>query len=347
MKPENSEIITIQSQLEAAQQRIRTLEDQLAQQRGIIEAQREDHSFREGVIERAAEGVCVCHDVSTYPFVKFTVWNRQMIEITGYTMEEINSRGWYQSVYLDPEVQERARERMERMREGDDLRFERWEITRADGEKRLIAISTSVLTAKDGSVHVLALMHDFTREERLQIEATFARIDDLTLVRNRRGFKEDAGLLFRLAARQNQPITFVYLDVDNLKVINDSLGHVEGDRVLKAVGNTLLGSMRTTDVVGRLGGDEFALVLSGVNASGAKLLGERLHQKLLSVKRNDGWPIGVSMGAVTFSDSVPDLEGAMAYADTLMYKAKKEGKSRLIFEEFAKSKAHIGARLKS
>ncbi len=335
MKQKHSEITTIQSQLEAAQQQIRALEDQLAQQQKIIQAQREDHSFREGVIERASEGVCVCHDVSTYPFVKFTVWNQRMTEITGYTMEEINKLGWYQSVYPDPEVQERARERMQRMREGNDLCFERWEITRADGEKRLIAISTSILTAKDGSVHVLGLMHDFTNEERLQFEAMLARIDDLTQVKNRRGFKEQAGLLFSLAARQIQSITFIYLDVDNLKAVNDSLGHAEGDRVLKTVGSTLSGSARPTDVVGRLGGDEFAVVLLGMNASDARLFSVRLQKRLLTAMQERGWVAGISIGVVSFSDSLPDIENAMVYADTVMYKAKKKAKGRLICEVFA------------
>lgn len=335
MQPKNSEITIFQSELEVAQQRIQALEDQLAQQEEIIQTLREDHAFREAVIERAAEGVCVCHDIPDNPYVKFTVWNQRMVDITGYTMEDINNLGWYQTMYPDPKVQERARERMEGMREGEDLRFERWEITRINGEKRLVAISTSVLIASDNSVHVLALMVDFTEEERLQTEAMFARIDNLTRVKNRRGFEEDAGLLLKLATRQTQPVTFAYLDVDNLKTINDTLGHIEGDQVLKAVGNTLLGSCRSTDIVGRLGGDEFALVLLNMKSSDAKVFLGSLHQRLLKMMRDRGWGIGVSMGGVSFSDSIPDLEGALTYADTLMYEAKKDGKSRLIFDEIA------------
>ena len=53
--------------------------------------------------------------------MRFTVWNRRMTEITGYTLDEINASGWYQSLYPDPEVQARASERMNRMRSGDDL----------------------------------------------------------------------------------------------------------------------------------------------------------------------------------------------------------------------------------
>jgi len=156
---------SLRTDLRAAKERIEKLEAQVVL---LEEAQREMcdlSSFRAGVIERAAEGVCVCHNIPESPFVRFTVWNRKMVEITGYSMEEINDRGWYQSLYPDPEVRERARKRMERMREGDDLRNERWEITLANGDRRALRISTSVLTTKDGTVHVLALMNDTTEEE--------------------------------------------------------------------------------------------------------------------------------------------------------------------------------------
>lgn len=76
---------------------------------------REKSAFRKAVIERAAEGICVCHDIEEYPHVAFTVWNERMEDITGYTMDEINRLGWYQTVYPDSQLQQKAIERMERM----------------------------------------------------------------------------------------------------------------------------------------------------------------------------------------------------------------------------------------
>ena len=125
-------------------------------------------AFREGIVECAAEGICVCHDTPQYPYVKFTVWNGRMTEITGYTMDEINRLGWYQAVYPDPEVQGRAKDRMERMRQGSDLKGEDWEITRSDGTKRVITISTSVLQGSGGTAHVLGLFHDLTDRRRAE-----------------------------------------------------------------------------------------------------------------------------------------------------------------------------------
>jgi PAS domain S-box-containing protein len=134
------------------------------------EALKEESSFRSAVIDNAAEGLCVCHETADYPYVRFTLWNDQMTEITGYTLEEINRLGWYQTMYPDRELQARAQERMARMRQGDNLRSEPWEITRADGEKRIVNISTSILISTDKVVHVLALMNDITDRQRAEEE---------------------------------------------------------------------------------------------------------------------------------------------------------------------------------
>ena len=102
----------------------------------------EEHAFRKAVIERAAEGLCVCHEIENYPFMHFTVWNDRMTEITGYSVEAINELGWYQSMYPDLELQNKAIARMQRMRMGEDLHGEEWEVTRADGERRIFSISS-------------------------------------------------------------------------------------------------------------------------------------------------------------------------------------------------------------
>jgi two-component system, cell cycle sensor histidine kinase and response regulator CckA len=140
------------------------------------EALLQEYAFRNAIIDHVAEGLCVCHETKEYPFVKFTVWNERMTEITGYTLEEINRLGWYQTVYPDSELRIKATERMQRMRQRNDLHAEEWEITRADGSKRVLHISTSVVESGDGLVHVLALMQDIT--ERKQA--------DEALIENRR-----------------------------------------------------------------------------------------------------------------------------------------------------------------
>jgi len=123
---------------------------------------RETSTFLGAVIDRAAEGLCVCHEIPDPPYLRFTVWNPRMTKITGYAMEEINRVGWHQAVYPDRRMRDRAEERMARMRQGIGLDAEEWEIRRADGQRRTLSISTSVLETGDGFTHVLALMHDVT-----------------------------------------------------------------------------------------------------------------------------------------------------------------------------------------
>ncbi len=123
-------------------------------------------AFSKAVIESAADGICVCHKIQHFPYVAFTVWNQRMTELTGYSMEEINSSGWYQSLYPNTDLRERARRRMDRMRLGDDLKAEEWHITRRDGKKRTVSISTSLLYKEADEVHVLAVIQDVTDKKR-------------------------------------------------------------------------------------------------------------------------------------------------------------------------------------
>jgi diguanylate cyclase (GGDEF)-like protein/PAS domain S-box-containing protein len=334
LESRRSDITLLRLELEKARNQLKAQDAMLLRQEEMEKALSEKDSFREAVIERAAEGICVCHALLIHPFVQFTVWNRRMAEITGYSMDEINRLGWYQSLYPDLDYQRKAIERMERMRNGEDLRYERWEITRADGRKRALGISTSRLTSADGLEHVLALMHDFTEEENLQREATLGRKDTLTGVRNLRAFREEAAMLFSLASRTRAPSALGFLDLDDFKVINDTVGHAEGDRVLERVGATLAQSTRSTDVIGRLGGDEFVILLPNTGPAGTKVFFDRLHKRLLDVMRENTWSVGLSVGVAIFPSAPPSESDALRLADSLMYRAKKSGKNRVVYAEF-------------
>ena len=91
-----------------------------------------------------------------------------MTKLTGYTIDQINKLGWYQSLYPDPDLQRRAIERMQAMRVGDDIQHEEWPIVRADGEKRIFAISTRLLNAHSENTSVLGLMQDVTEARQAE-----------------------------------------------------------------------------------------------------------------------------------------------------------------------------------
>lgn len=129
---------------------------------------KENNDFIKAIIDNAADGLCVCHNCAEFPYVKFTIWNEQMKEITGYTIDEINRKGWYQTLYPDPKIQKKAIERMNQMREGTNIITEEWEIETKNKGKRAISISTSIVNAKDGQTNVMALMNDITDKKEAE-----------------------------------------------------------------------------------------------------------------------------------------------------------------------------------
>ncbi len=133
-----------------------------------------EKQFVDSIIQNATEGICVCHDTKQFPFVRFTVWNHQMEQITGYTKEEINVLGWYQTMYPDEETSNQAAMRMQQMRQGNDLNRETWTIIPKNDSFRILEISTKVVHSEDQTSHVLAIMKDVT-ETQLAKQALEAR----------------------------------------------------------------------------------------------------------------------------------------------------------------------------
>jgi len=121
------------------------------------------------ILEKAADGICVCHNIPEAPYVRFTLWNPGMTNLTGYTIDEINKFGWYQTVYPDPEVRQEAIKKMAGMRAGEDLFFEEWVITTKDGDKKPLSISTSIIKRNNGEVHVLAIMRDISKRKQAEM----------------------------------------------------------------------------------------------------------------------------------------------------------------------------------
>lgn len=169
----------------------------------------------------------------------------------------------------------------------------------------------------------------------LKNEETLARTDGLTQLLNGRAFKDVTSRSIGLAARHGHPVVLGYIDVDNFKEINDTVGHDEGDRVLQVVARTLNGCIRSTDVAGRLGGDEFAVFMPEIGAEGARTAFNKIQAALAQVAAEHNWPIGFSMGVAIFPRAPSGVEDALRVGDRLMYQVKRSGKNNLFFEEQA------------
>ncbi len=166
----------------------------------------------------------------------------------------------------------------------------------------------------------------------LDAEQELARIDPLTGVANRRAFFEITEAERKRAERFGHPLTIAYIDADNLKQVNDSLGHEAGDAVLKTAGDILRLQIRSTDAVARLGGDEFALLLPGADVAAAEQVLHKLQETLLAEMEGHRWPVTFSIGAVVFVRPYDSCNRMLAKADTVMYSVKTSGKNALRIE---------------
>jgi two-component system, cell cycle response regulator len=164
----------------------------------------------------------------------------------------------------------------------------------------------------------LLLLRDHHRV--LLERARQALTDELTRVRNRRAFDEDLALLLDIAERRAGGLVVLMVDLDELKSINDSEGHLAGDRALVAVAHALTAAARTSDRVYRLGGDEFAMLLPDAGPGGAERV---LAEARTRLGEDSAAAVSVSAGLAAFPEDARHAEALLAVADRRLYGAKR------------------------
>jgi len=173
-------------------------------------------------------------------------------------------------------------------------------------------------------------------KDSLEHEKEFARTDVLTGIGNRRSFIEGAEIEIARARRHESPFTVIYMDVDNLKIINDTLGHSAGDRLLRSLAQATRKKLRATDLVARLGGDEFGLLLPETGPDVAELIVQRLQGIGATLMPKGQECVPFSMGVVTFLDPPSSVDEMLSISDKIMYVAKKTGKHTVCRETFSR-----------
>ncbi|HTX30498.1 MAG TPA: GGDEF domain-containing protein [Solirubrobacteraceae bacterium] len=148
--------------------------------------------------------------------------------------------------------------------------------------------------------------------------------DPLTGVLNRRGFMESAERELERAGRYGHPMALAFVDIRGLKAVNDSEGHLAGDRLLRRVTTLLNDSARTHDVVGRIGGDELAVLLAEQSAAGAAAMTQRVRAQVPAARGSLrlATPWDVTIGTATFPEDGDDLEQLLAAADRRLYEQR-------------------------
>jgi diguanylate cyclase (GGDEF)-like protein len=167
-----------------------------------------------------------------------------------------------------------------------------------------------------------------------------SRRDELTGLLNRRAIDEALAAEAQRARRLHVPFTVLMLDLDHFKSINDHQGHAAGDRALQHLATLFASQMRDIDRVGRYGGEEFLMLLPGTPLAQAHPLAERLREKVAAlppVWRDSPLPVTVSIGLAEWLGDRDDVGLLVARADAALYRAKQDGRNRVVTEHGALS----------
>lgn len=202
---------------------------------------------------------------------------------------------------------------------------ERWLCVQGNVERDAAGAPTRVFGT------VLDITDRKVSEERLEF---LAQHDSLTGLPNRALLMDRLGQATALAQRNRSTGALLFLDLDNFKAFNDTLGHGTGDQLLVAVGERLKAHVREVDTVARSGGDEFMIVLSDVSsADGATTVARNIVNALDHPFIVDGHEMFVtaSIGIIVFPDDGLDVETLIRDADTAMYQAKRHGRNKFQF----------------
>ena len=203
-----------------------------------------------------------------------------------------------------------------------------------DGQEHMLDIQLAPYRETDGSISGAAVtIRDVTEAQRLAERlAHQARHDQLTGLLNRRAFEHFLEAAIIETSDSNRTIAFCFIDLDQFKIVNDTVGHLVGDQLLQEVAKLLADKLHEGDILARLGGDEFGLLLHGCSLRRAKRAVEHMIAALNAFQFYHGgliFEIGASAGIAAINRHVHDVNDVMSRADLACYAAKEAGRNRV------------------
>jgi diguanylate cyclase (GGDEF)-like protein/PAS domain S-box-containing protein len=319
-------IETSAAQAEQAKLHVEELNRFIAEQERISKALQESEEHFRTAFDYAAIGMALVSPAGAWLRV-----NRSLCDILGFGEEEFLSCDFQALTHRDDLGADLAH--IYRMLAGEILtcQLEKRYIHRHGHEVWALTSASLVRDAQSEPLHFIFQIEDITERKRAEaaIQA-LSVVDELTGLYNRRGFLAFSEQHLTSILRTNKSLMVVYADLDGLKQINDSFGHMEGDRALRKTAQLLTETFRSSDVLGRLGGDEFTVFAAVESDGGVDSALERLNRKFAAFNATSTTPykLSVSVGlAIMNPDEAETVEQLMARADKAMYENKRKRKT--------------------
>ena len=190
-----------------------------------------------------------------------------------------------------------------------------------------INLAISLLLTLIIAIIIIKIIRDYN--SKLE---NLAKYDVLTKLSNRRHFQDTLYKYLALSKRNNEPLTLLFIDIDDFKYVNDNFGHKIGDEVLKEVAYILETNTRDSDICARWGGEEFVLAFMNTDIKTSSEVAEKIRtilEQSIKLKALGGKQITISAG-ITLYNGVEELDSLISRADSAMYKAKNAGKNRIV-----------------
>ncbi|MEW8627184.1 MAG: diguanylate cyclase [Candidatus Thiodiazotropha sp.] len=274
------------------------------------------------IILNAGEGIVVTDKDSRIMLV-----NPSAQRLIGRPVSEIVSRG-FEWLVDDPPM-------IDRLLEHPDPNYAECANL---GDRYLSVMAASIHTEQRGMLGKAALIRDVTEQKRREayLEAISFK-DELTGLLNRRSLSDVLSQSVADANERNRPLTFLMLDIDHFKQLNDNYGHAMGDRMLKSFGSFLNRRLRDSDFACRYGGEEFSVILTGTGVEGGFKTAEDIRQAVSEIAI-DGISITLSIGVASLEHCREATVNCLVEAaDSALYLAKQQGRNRTVIYAAAAS----------
>ena len=261
-------------------------------------------------------------------------WNPAAERLHGCTAEEIV--GKVNTSLIPDERKDEAAELWNRVLAGEPVQNFDTVRLHKDGTPLEVSLTLSPIRDADGNiVGISTIARDIGERKRSEELRRLALLDELTGLNNRRGFLLLAEHQMSVARRDKKPLALLFIDLNNLKTINDNFGHKEGDRAISDTAAILRDTFRESDIVARVGGDEFCVLLTADNELDVDTPVGRLNTnvELHNAQGIRSYKVSLSVGKANYDPNEPvPIEDLMRQADVLMYQAKltKTNRPRLL-----------------